>query len=155
MNEKYLPQNASGLYLSIQKIGCFFRSALNMAEDKAQKALTVEQINKLWDKACAFRYINSENNVTNSAKIANLALEELKISGRFVEVAIFQNGLMQWYSSVITHSADYYIQKIKQGGPSKTHFIRVDAEGRTLFEPHDPPIKKLGIYYTICYRYDK
>ena len=167
-----LKQNDAELYIPIAQIGCFFRSSANMAEQEAEKEkkpihfLTAEQLNKLWDLSINFKYIKKElDPVTNkvdytvilSAAIANLALDMLGISGRFVEVATFQNGKMNWYGSVKGEQkrADYFIQRIKQNGPSKTHFRNVYADGVLLWDPHRPQIQVQDIYYTICYRFDK
>jgi len=151
-----LSQNASGLYLSIQKIGCFFRAACNIAEDATGKALNVVQLNKIWDVAHELRYINANDCVINSAAIANLALKELKnYKGLVYEVGTFRDGEVHYYPSIPEGSrrGDYFIQKISQNGPSKTHFRRVDKFGNVLFEPHYPAINPTGVYYTIIYRY--
>ena len=154
----YLFQNDPALYQVIQRIGCFFRSALHLAELKAGRALTAQEINALWEKSKKLEYITTlhgeKNCVANSAAIANLALQTLGCFGKFVEVAVFRNGTFTWYASVKERRADAFIQKIRQGGPSKTHFRCVDKTGGVIFEPHDPPIKSLGIFYTICYRFD-
>ena len=154
---EYLPQNASGLYLDIQKIGCFFRSALNLAERKAQKSLTVSQINDLWSECKSLGYIGKLNGqyncVLNSAKIATRAAEVLKLKGRFVEVGIMKEGIISFYKGVTPETATDFIQKIKQGGPSKTHFRVVAQNGSLLWEPHNPEIKSLGEIYTICYQF--
>ena len=155
---KYLYQNDPDLYHVIQRVGCFFRSALHLAEAKAQQALTALQINGLWEKSKTLCYIatlhGEKNCVVSSAAIANLALKELEYPGRFVEVGVFKEGVLTWYASVKEKRADAFIQKIQQGGPSKTHFRCVDKTGAVTFEPHDPPIKALGVFYTICYRFD-
>lgn len=152
-----LKQNASGLYIDIQKIGCFYRAACRMAEFKATRVLTIEELNKLWDFSKRIGYINQENNVETSAPIANLAADALKVRGRFTEVATFKDGEMMWYSSVPKNErrADFFIQKIAQNGPSKTHFINVDKYGQEMWDPHEPGIKATGIFYTICYRYEE
>lgn len=154
---EFLKQNASGLYLEIQKIGCFFRSACHLAEMKAGKALTVDQLNKLWEFSKSFKYINQENNIVVSAPIANLAGEVLGLKGHFIEVATFKDGMLVWYGSVPVSQRriDYYIQKIEQPGPSKTHFTVVDKYGDLVWDPHDPDITKLKVYYTICYKYEE
>lgn len=156
---KYLKQNSSGLYLQIQKIGCFFRAALHMAELRAQKALTIDQINHLWDAAKKLHYIGDINGnkdcVITSAAIANLGLKALNFPGRFVEVAVFKAGTMHWYVPKDQQQCQYFIQKIAQGGPSKTHFKNVKADGVLEWDPHDPEILATGVYYTICYRYDE
>lgn len=156
-----LKQNSNGLYIDIQKIGCFFRSALRMAEFIAEKKnrpfLTVKQINKLWECSQLMKFIDKDKNTVNSAGIANIALDFMNLKGKFVEVATFKDGVLNWYASV-PHSqrrADFYIQKIKQSGPSKTHFRNVDKYGELLFDPHDPEIISQGVYYTICYRFDE
>ena len=155
---EYLYQNDPDLYQVIQRIGCFFRSALYLAEEKAQQALTALQINGLWEKSKNLGYIatlhGEKNCVISSAAIANLALKELGYPGRFVEVGVFKDGKLTWYASIKERRVDAFIQKIQQGGPSKTHFRCVDKNGVVTYEPHDPPIKQLGVFYTICYRYD-
>lgn len=148
----HIKQNTSGLYLPLQKIGCFFRSACLLAEYKTGKKLTISQLNKLWVKSLAFEYMTVDFLVKNSAKIATIALQELGDKGKIVEVATFRDGKMNWYANV-EHRADFYIQKIMQNGPNKTHFIVVDKYGELIEDPHDPVIKKQGVFYTICYQY--
>lgn len=161
MIRAYLPQNAKGLYLDIQKVGCFFRSALYMAELRIGRSLTHTDINLLWDRSKALGYIgtiNGEANcVKNSAKIANLALDLYHVKGTFVEVAIKRDGETTFYSGVPMEKRRItdYIQKIRQPGPSKTHFRYVNEDGNLVFEPHDPEITCLGVIYTICYRFDE
>ena len=153
---EYLPQNASGLYLAIQKVGCFFRAACNIAEDATHKALNVVQLNKLWDEAHELRYINSADCIVNSAAIANLALKELhNYAGLVTEIGTFRDGKLYYYPAIpeSKRRGDYFIQKINQNGPSKTHFRRVDKYGNVLFEPHNPAINSQGTIYTIIYRY--
>lgn len=159
---EYLKQNDSGMYTIIQKIGCFFRAACHMAEIHESKALTVEQINNLWDKAVTFDYIGTRDGVQNcvktSAKIATLALRELgNGTGYFSEVGLFKDGRSVYYPSVLgeRRRTDYLIQKIKQSGPSITHFRNVNKDGSLLWEPHEPPLKVLDIYYSILYIYEE
>lgn len=162
-NEEYLKQNASGLYLQIHQIGCFFRAACHMAELEAKKQekyiykLNTSQINNLWDIAKKFEYINGQNDLVKAEKVATAALRHLGVPGRFVEVAVFQDGKMGWYPGIKGNykRADYFIQKIHQNGPSKTHFINVQNDGQLMWDPHEPAINATGIYYTICFRYDK
>lgn len=162
MNQEALKQNSEGLNEAIQKIGCFFRAAARMAEYAAAAAgkrrtfLTAEELNGLWDQAKADGNINKNNDVMNSAAIANAALNILKVPGRFVEVATFQSGKMNWYGSIPQDQrrADYHIRKITQAGPSKTHFINVTKYGDLRWDPHEPAIKSTGTIYTICYRFD-
>lgn len=110
---EHLKQNDSGLYLIIQKSGCFFRAACKMAEEVTGKMLTVQQLNSLWDDSRALRYIDENNNTMQSAAVATLALRRLKGTGRFVEVATFMNGVMGWYLSVPNYKrrADFIFKK--------------------------------------------
>ncbi len=155
----YIFQNDARLYPVIQKIGCFFRSALNLAETETDAVLSAEQINALWDAAKEKGFIGMRNGeddcVLNSAAVANLALKTLGKAGRFVEVATFKNGVMNWYKSVKDRRAEHFIQKIRQSGPSRTHFRVVNRYGSVVFDPHNPPIFVVSLEYTVCYRFDK
>ena len=159
-----IKQNGPGMYLVIAQIGCFFRAACNMAEREARRqgrvvwCLTAEQLNRIWTISHNLHYINDKENVVVSAPIANLALGTLGIPGKFTEVGTFTNpGEINWYSSLAVKDrrADYFIQKIAQNGPSKTHFRNVNENNIKLWDPHEPDINVQGKYYTICYRYDK
>ena len=155
-----IKQNDSGLYLDIQAVGCFFMAAIDLAMMEAKKRnlskwqLSIRDINSLWEKAKAFRYIDEKNNMLNSAKVANLACEALGLPCRIVEVAT-DTGHTQWYSGIGEHRVDYRIEKILQSGKSKTHFRIVDSLGGVIEDPHNPPIKKLASYYKIYYRVDE
>lgn len=157
--EEAIKQNTSGLYLDIQKIGCFFRAACRMAEFEAERQrrpcrLSKEALNTLWDAAVALHYIE-DRKVKDSAKIANIALKMLNVPGKFVEVATFKNGNMNWYQSVKTRRADFFIQKIATEYTEGTHFRNVNYLGQLLWDPNEPEIEPQGIMYTICYRYDE
>lgn len=158
----YIKQNSNGLYLDIQHIGCFFRAACHMAELQAQKeggrsCLTVEEINRIWDYSKRLRYVDANNCVTTSAPIANQAGNILKLRGKFNEVALLVAGEINWYGSVPKNQrhAEYFIQKMKQNGPSGTHFVNVDQIGELLWDPHEPAINNRGTIYTICYKYEE
>lgn len=156
-----IKQNTSGLYLPIQTIGCFFISAVNMAQLEAEKRglikneLTVAEINRIWDQACAFRYLDENHNMQDSAAVANLAAAALNLPARFREVATDTGRTPFWYAGAGEKRADYRIQKHKQNGPSKTHFVVVDRDGKLIEDPHEPPINNLGAIYTIFYRVDE
>lgn len=150
---EHIKQNDEGLYSDIQKIGCFFRSALLLAEIQTGKNLDVDTINKLWRRCKSLGLINGDNDVVRSAGIATLALRELGDQGFIHEIAVFKNGVTTWYSGV-NHRIDYFIQKIKQNGPSKTHFRVVDKYGTLVEDPHRPAILCQGIIYSICYQYE-
>lgn len=158
---KFVKQNETGLYEKIQKIGCFFRSAAHMAEMQEKKALTKAEINELWLEAIEKGYIGTtkageKDCVLNSAAIANIALVKLgNKKGRFVEVGLFRNGITSYYAGVPMSSRriDYLIQKIRQNGPSGTHFRNVYRDGLVAWDPHDPKIVAQGIYYSILYIY--
>lgn len=157
-----LKQTDTDLYEPIQKIGCFFRAAARMAEyaaaveGKKRVFLTAQEINNLWDEAKKIGYLDANDNLNNSVAVANAALKVLDVKGRFTEVATFQNGVMNWYKALNLKErrADYYIQKILQNGPNRTHFVNVTKYGEVIWDPHEPPIKSQGTVYTICYRYD-
>lgn len=158
--EEALKQNTSGLYLDIQKVGCFFRAACRMAEYVAEQQrkpcrLTISSLNTLWDISNQLHYIE-DRCIKNSAKIANLALAMLNVRGKFVEVATFDSGVMNWYKAVTKRQANFFIQKIKTSANSAgTHFRNVNSRGEVIFDPYEPPVKAEGIYYSICYRYDE
>ena len=154
---EYIKQNTSGLYLKMQQIGCFFRSACHMAELATGKALTKAQLNRLWDQAIAFGYLDDDYNLKNSAAMANKALIMLGSTGKFTEVGLFVNGVTSYYPAVSPEKRriDYLIQKISQPGLSKTHFRNVNNDGSLLWDPHDPVITVSGIYYSILYCFDE
>lgn len=153
----FIKQNAEGLLPIIQKSGCFFRASCHMAELAVQKVLTKEQINAIYEQAKNKNYIDQNDDVMQSAPIANIALRALGSAGRFQEVATFKNGKLNWYSAIPEGQriANYYIQKGKQNGPQKVHFYNVTKSGETIWDPHAPAIKITGIIYTICYRFIK
>jgi hypothetical protein len=150
----HIKQNDKRLYNDIQKVGCFFRSALLLAEIKTGKELDFHTINKLWRRCLGFGFIDKNLNVVNSARISTLALRELGDDGYFSEVATFVNGHLGWYNGV-EHRAEYFIQKIEQNGPSKYHFRVVDNYGDVIEDPHEPAIKCQGVCYSIVYKYDE
>lgn len=155
---EHIKQNDERLLEDIQKIGCFFRSCGIIAENHTNKNLTVEQINNGWKYAKEKGLIDKKNNVVTSAPIINYFLKELGDKGRFIEIGIFQNGKTFFYSSIrdtVYCHIDALIQKIKQNGKSKTHFRVVDKMGELIEDPHLPPIKVQGIYYSILYAYIK
>lgn len=154
-----LKQNSPGLYPTIQKVGCFFRSACRMAEYAAELInkpcrFSAEDLNRLWDESNERAYIVN-NMMKNSAGVANLALAALGVPGKFVEVATFQDGAMNWYGAVKNRRADFFIQKIKTKYEEGTHFRNVSSMGLVMFDPYEPPIEPLDIFYTICYRFDE
>lgn len=167
--QTYLKQNASGNYIEIQKIGCFFRCACNMAEREAKKrgkyiyTLTSEQLNRLWDRASILGYIGDIKRsdgtveklcVKNSAGIATIALQELNLPGRFKEVATTSEEGSCWYGGANT-TVNYRILKMRQNGPSKTHYIMVNEKNELLWDPHDPEIQNQKTLYVISYRYEE
>lgn len=152
----YIKQNDSRLKEPIPDIGCFFRSCGLIAEMKVKKALTDEQINELWDWAKGTGRINENDDVRDSASIATRALRVLGDKGRFIEVGLFKDGITQFYPAY--KNTDYaridaLIQKIKSNGRIGTHFRVVGKSGTVLEDPHEPPIKEYGIFYSILYCY--
>lgn len=149
-----LKQNDPALLPDIQAVGCFFRCALRMAEDRLGRNLTAEEINAEWTTAKADGILDQDNNLKNAAKLATNCLRRLGGSGSFVEVATQVDGETGWYAWVTVRRADYRIKKIYQAGPSRTHFVEVDRTGRVTWDPHEPAIAATSDAYTVFYRYD-
>lgn len=155
----HIKQNDSRLLEPIQKIGCFFRSCGIIAENKTGKELSAEKINAVWKWAKDVEYIDKNDNVRFSAPIATRFLRELgDEKGRFIEVGTFRGGKTTFYVSIRKCNPelmriDALIQKIIQGGPSRTHFRVVNKNGALIEDPHAPPINPLSIEYSILYAY--
>lgn len=152
-----IKQNDKDCLPIVQKIGCFVRSCGAMAEFKTGKELTAEQINALWDWAKKSGHINANNCVKHSAPIATRALRMLGDNhGQFIEIATFTKGRMNYYGSVtedLKVLPKSFIQKIKTECTAGTHFRIVGSDGSVMFDPYEPPIKALDIYYSIVYAY--
>lgn len=149
-------QNDKDCLPIVQRIGCFVRSCGAMAEMKTEKELTAKQINELWNWGKKSGHINLDDIVKHSAPIATQALKMLGGSGRFIEIATFKDGKMNYYGSVteeFKRLPKFYIQKIKTNGHEGTHFRNVDFNGNLIFDPHYPDIKPEGIFYSIVYVY--
>lgn len=154
---EHIKQNDSGLYIPIQQIGCFFRSCGLVAEYKTRRKLTVEQINKGWDACKKMGYINKDNDVVDSAKIITYFLHELKDTGSYVEIGTVKSGLPGYYGWVTgemkKNRERFYIQKIRQNGPSIYHFRVVDEDGYLIEDPHRPDINVVKVVHSIIYFY--
>ena len=151
-----IKQNDKGCLPVVQKIGCFVRACGAMAEMKTEKELTAKQINDLWNWGKKSGHINLNDIVKHSAPIATQALKMLGGHGRFIEIATFKDGRMNYYESVtenLKKLPKFYIQKIKTNGPEGTHFRNIDFEGNLIFDPHYPDIMPAGIFYSIVYIY--
>lgn len=152
-----IKQNDKRCLPVIQKIGCFVRSSGALAEFKTGKKLTAEQINELWKWAKKSGHINHDNVVKHSAPIATHALRMLGDEhGQFIEIATFTKGKMNYYGSVTEDLKELpksFIQKIKTEYTDGTHFRVVGPDGSVMFDPYEPPIKALDIYYSIVYAY--
>jgi hypothetical protein len=151
----HIKQNDPACLPDIQRIGCFFRSCGLIAEYKTGRSLSAYAINETWQWAKSTRRVDENNCVKDSASIATRFLRILGDAGRFVEVGTFSNGETRYYPAVSLANCrtDAVIQKIKQNGPSVTHFRVVDKSGKLIEDPHDPPIRVLGVYYSILYAY--
>lgn len=150
----HIKQNHPGNLPIMQKSGCFVRSAGLVAEIHSGGVLAQDQVNALWGWGVNHGYIDSENDVVESAPLINQALRMLGVArGKFFEVGTFKNGKTSWYPSVPLpmRKTDAVIQKIRQGGPQKYHFRVVDKRGNLIEDPHEPAIKVLGIEYSILY----
>ena len=152
---EYIKQNDSRLNERIQKIGCFFISCADVAQMKTGKALTTLQIEETWKWAKEAKRIDALENIVDSASIINRFLKILGDSGHFCEIGTFRDGKTEFYPAIKQkhRHIDALIQKIAQGGKGKTHFRVVNNRGEVLEDPHTPPIKALGVYYSILYAY--
>lgn len=151
-----IKQNDPRLKPVIRKIGCLVRSCGAVAEIKAGRELDAEQINCLWDWAKNSGNVGKDNCVKKSAPIINKALAALGCPGKFVEVATFRDGKMDWYLGVgeaLKNSEKAYIQKVAADNEAGTHFRVVDFRGEILFDPYEPSPKAKKILYSIVYAY--
>lgn len=140
----------------VRRIGCFVRCCGALAELKTGKRLTANQINKLWVWGKLEGVIDRNDNVRESAPIATEALRVLGDSGRFVEVATFKDGSMNWYRWVtpaMREKKKWFVQKIKTNGKIGTHFRVVDNAGRLVFDPYEPECTVQGVFHTVVYIY--
>ena len=60
---KRIYQNDLEVNFEVRKIGCFFRSALWIAEEIAGKFLSAEEINSLWKTAKKMNLVDDELNM--------------------------------------------------------------------------------------------
>lgn len=152
-----IKQNNPECLQIIQKIGCFVRSCGAIAELKEMKQFTANQINELWLWAKKSGNIDHNDDVKHSAPIATHALRMLgNETGRFVEVATFKNGRMNYYASIPDSWKTLpksYIQKVKTDGQIGTHFRVINCEGGLLFDPYEPEVKVQDLFYSIVYAY--
>ena len=149
---KPIPQTKKGLLEVIQYVGCFFRSSQAIAEMEAGKALTIDEINKMWLWARTAGYIDEFNLMKASAPIANRTLEVLGVKDRkFIEIATKKMGVPTYYKSIPKdlQRPKYFIKKILNQF-NGTHFLVVDKTGKSIFDPDDTAIEK-DEYYTILY----
>ena len=149
---KPIPQTSKELFRVIQCVGCFFRSAQAIAEIEAEKTLTLHQINKMWEWAVQEKIIDVDNKMKASAPIANKTLEVLGVKGkRFIEIATSKKGVPTYYPSIPKdlQKPKYFIKKILNQF-NGTHFLVVDKNGKTIFDP-DNSVKEVNEYYTILY----
>ena len=147
-----LKQTDKRLLPIIQSIGCFFRSAQAIAEIEAEKTLTLHQINNMWEWAVQEKIIDVDNKMKASAPIANKTLEVLGVKGkRFIEIATSKKGVPTYYPSIPKdlQKPKYFIKKILNQF-NGTHFLVVDKNGKTIFDPDNSVIEKKE-YYTILY----
>lgn len=152
-----LKQNDKSLMRDIQQVGCFFRSAQFIAENKTGKCLTAQQINAMWIWANEKGIIKNRVMVKGAAPIANRTLKILGCSGKFIEVGTFQDGVIKFYRGVHygLQRIDALIQKVKQpaGSVYPEHFRVVDKFGTVIFDPYEPPLKNCTPVYSILFAY--
>lgn len=152
-----LKQNDKSLMRDLQQVGCFFRSAQFIAENKTGKCLTSQQINAMWIWANEKGIIKNRVMVQGAAPIANRTLKILGDSGKFVEEGTFQDGVIKFYRGVHygLQRIDALIQKVKQpaGSVYPEHFRVVDKFGAVIFDPYEPELKNCTPMYSILFAY--
>lgn len=148
-----IKQNDKSLKSVIQKIGCYYRCCAAIAELKTKKELTAEQLNDGWKWAKKNGHINTNDDLLDKHAefIINYFLEILGDQGIVREIGIFDSGIFVWYGE--ESDGDFFIQKIIQGGPSKTHFRIVDKYGILVWDPYEPSIKVKGVVYSRIFKY--
>lgn len=140
----------------IRRVGCFVRSCGALAELKTGRRLKPKEINKLWIFGKSSKLIDRNDNVIESAPLATEALRVLGDNGRFIEIATFKNGVMNYYSWVTPQMKEkkkWFIQKIKTNGQIGTHFRVVNHEGKLIFDPYEPECTVQSIFYSVVYIY--
>ena len=155
-NVEYIKQNNPECLPVIQEIGCFFRCACHLAELVTRKVLSAADLNFLWEECKKLKLINDNDDVQDSAKIANIALSLLWGKGRFIEIGLKKDNITALYrwAQNTGLKPNYWIKKINQGGKHKTHFDVVNENEKIIFDPHFPNIASKGDIYTICYYYE-
>lgn len=146
---KYTKQNDPCCLPDVQRVGCFFRSALNIVERNENVAFTPQQINIFWHEAHRRKIVDDNNNLQDSA-----ALMDMVGDRHYVEVGLMKDNVFEpygWFKKTGLEP-QFFIRKHLQGGPSVYHYRVVDRNGNEIFEPHEPAIRDLGEVYTICYR---
>ena len=153
---KPLPQTTKGLLKVIQSVGCFFRSSQAIAEMEAGKTLSIVQINSMWMWARTAGFIDDNNLMKASAPIANKTLDVLGVRNKkFYEIATSEKGVPTFYKSIpqSLRQPKYFIRKIRNQF-NGTHFLVVDSEGKTIFDP-DNSAEEVREIYTILYTVGK
>lgn len=148
-----IKQNDKRLLSKIQKIGCYYRCCAAIAEMKTGKELTAVQLNDGWCWAKKNNHINLTDDLLDrhAEFVINYFLGILDNPGKVVEIGIFESGKFIWYGE--DGNGDFFIQKIVQNGPSKTHFRIVDKYGVCLWDPVEPAIKVKGVIYSRIFKY--
>lgn len=142
----------------VRNIGCFVRSCGALAEFKTDRRLRALDINRLWIWGKRTGSINRFDDVVESAPIATEALRVLGDTGRFIEIATFKNGSMNyypWVTAEMKKKKKWFIQKIKTNGNIGTHFRVVDYLGRLMFDPYEPECTVHGIFHSVVYIYSE
>lgn len=143
----------------IQKVGCFFCCACELAELVTTKNLTSEILNKLWNESKKLGIIDGDNRLVACQDLATLSLRELGDEGKFIEIATFEQGQFNWYKWVkrnLKNKKLYFIQKIKTNeNEIGTHFRIVDKKGFVLYDPYSKGVKCEKVFYSVVLCYDK
>lgn len=157
----HIKQNNIGCRKEVSEYGCFYRSCGLIAEFKSGKNLKLSQINDGWTICKDKGFIDSNDNVKDSAGIINYFWNDVfEMPGKFIEIGTFKNGVTSYYGWLSTADKEYrkidaLIQKIKCNGTYGTHFRPVNKKGLLLEDPHEPEINVQEVCYSILYHFVK
>ena len=156
--KKLLKQNDKQLIYPIREVGCFFRSALAIAEMTCGKLFSASEINEMWFVCQDKGFIVNREMVKGGAPVMNLAFDLLfeKYGAehyKAIEIATSRKGVVEFYPSIPKEMrrTDAFICKRKTPKTLKYpyHFVVNDAKGDLLFDPYTPDVQGTTEAYTV------
>ena len=160
MLKELLKQTNSALYKDINQVGCFFRSSVAIAELKCGKALSANDINKIWDIGKDKGLIVDRNMIKGGAPITNIAFTFMAEKYgtpiyKSYEVGTIRNGKITYYDSIPQNMRSYnaIIRKIRRPkvAPYPFHFVLLPFAEEPIWDPHNPPLLSAGTEYEIAF----